>query len=119
MSEADVLPPEAGACLYVSGLDESEKALVDFIINLPDIRPPQGTTEDPGQKALLQKSEQTLSGWIAYTDLQIELSKDPENKSLWKRQQDYLNDLRLLEKRHPLPSDGDIAVKDTAAESEE
>ena len=76
------------------------------------------TTEDPGQKALLQKSEQTLSGWIAYTDLQIELSKDPENKSLWKRQQDYLNDLRLLEKRHPLPSDGDIAVKDTAAESE-
>lgn len=77
------------------------------------------TTEDPGQKALLQKSEQTLMNWITYTDLQIELSKDPENKTLKKRLEDYNNDLRLLEKRDSMPSEGDIAAKDTTAESEE
>ena len=77
------------------------------------------TTADPGQKALLKKSEQLLSGWISYTDLQIELSKDPNNKTLMRRIEDYNNDLRLLEKRQPLPPDGDIAIKDTAAESEE
>lgn len=77
------------------------------------------TTADPGQKALLQKSELLLSGWINYTNLQMELSKDPNNKTLMRRIEDYNNDLRLLEKRQPLPPDGDIAVKDTATESEE
>ncbi|MBP5165028.1 MAG: hypothetical protein ILP08_06365, partial [Lachnospiraceae bacterium] len=43
------------------------------------------TTADPGQKALLQKSELLLSGWINYTDLQMELSKDPNNKTIISR----------------------------------
>lgn len=74
---------------------------------------------DPRQKAILQKSEQLLSCWIEYTELQIKLAKDPENKPLWKRQRDYLTDLRLLEKRNSLPVEPDIIIKNPAMAAED
>lgn len=75
-------------------------------------------SKDPKEKAILQKSEQLLSSWITYTELQIALSKDPENKPLWKRQNDYLNDLRLLENRFLAPNESELVLKNPSSADE-
>lgn len=101
------MKPKERALLSPS-MKQLDKELKDQIKN----------SKDPKEKAILQKSEQLLSSWITYTELQIALSKDPENKPLWKRQNDYLNDLRLLENRFLAPNESELVLKNPSSADE-